>query len=77
MITDFCRWWKVPYYWIGIKVYDLVAGTKAVKPSYLLGKSKALSQFPMLKKDQLKAAIVYYDGNNIICFLRSFTLERS
>lgn len=22
------RWWLLPYYWFGIKMYDLVAGTK-------------------------------------------------
>lgn len=44
-------------------MYDLVAGSKCVKPSYMLSKGSALERFPMLKRDQLKAAIVYYDGN--------------
>ena len=52
----------MPYYWAGIKAYDLVAGSKCVKPSFILSKSSALEKFPMLKKDKLKAAIVYYDG---------------
>ncbi|CAK8675012.1 unnamed protein product [Clavelina lepadiformis] len=57
-------WWQVPYYWAGIKAYDLVAGSKCVKPSFILSKSSALEKFPMLKKDKLKAAIVYYDGQH-------------
>lgn len=57
------RWWKVPYYWIGIKAYDLVAGSKTVKSSYYLTKNEALEIFPMLKKDKLVGAIVYHDGN--------------
>lgn len=61
-----CRWWQVPYYWAGIKAYDLVAGSQCVKPSYMLSKSSALEKFPMLKRDKLKAAIVYYDGNTIL-----------
>jgi len=56
------RWWQVPYFWAGIKMYDLVAGSKCVKSSFLLSKTGALEKFPMLKKDKLKAAIVYYDG---------------
>lgn len=56
------RWWQLPYYWAGIKMYDLVAGTYCLKSSYVLSKSKALELFPMLKKDKLVGAIVYYDG---------------
>ncbi|KAL4083409.1 hypothetical protein QTP88_028728 [Uroleucon formosanum] len=56
------EWWKVPYYWIGIKAYDLVAGSKTVKSSYYLTKNEALEIFPMLKKDKLVGAIVYHDG---------------
>lgn len=58
------RWWKVPYYWVGIKAYDLVAGSKTVKSSYYLTKNEALEIFPMLKKDKLVGAIVYHDGND-------------
>lgn len=56
------RWWQVPYYWVGIKCYDLVAGDRNVKSSYYLSKQDALELFPMLKKDKLCGAIVYYDG---------------
>ncbi|XP_011159595.2 glycerol-3-phosphate dehydrogenase, mitochondrial isoform X2 [Solenopsis invicta] len=55
-------WWQIPYYWFGIKMYDLVAGSKTVKSSYYLSKSNALELFPMLKGDKLRGAIVYYDG---------------
>ncbi|XP_072155299.1 glycerol-3-phosphate dehydrogenase, mitochondrial isoform X2 [Bemisia tabaci] len=55
-------WWQIPYYWVGIKAYDLVAGSKTVKSSYHLSKANALELFPMLRGDALKGAIVYYDG---------------
>lgn len=64
-MLSFIRWWKVPYYWVGIKAYDLVAGSKTVKSSYYLSKTEALEIFPMLKKDKLVGAIVYHDGNKI------------
>lgn len=52
----------MPYYWVGIKCYDLVAGDRNVKGSYYLSKRDALELFPMLKKEKLVGAIVYYDG---------------
>jgi glycerol-3-phosphate dehydrogenase len=59
-------WWQVPYYWVGIKAYDFVAGDKNVKTSYYLSKRDALEKFPMLKGDKLCGAIVYYDGNSSV-----------
>lgn len=61
-LCSFQRWWQLPYYWAGIKMYDLVAGIQCLKSSYVLTKAKALELFPMLKKDKLVGAIVYYDG---------------
>ncbi|XP_023698636.2 glycerol-3-phosphate dehydrogenase, mitochondrial [Paramormyrops kingsleyae] len=58
------KWWQLPYYWLGIKLYDLVAGTQCLKGSYVLSKTKALEHFPMLKRDKLVGAIVYYDGQH-------------
>nr|XP_033799884.1 glycerol-3-phosphate dehydrogenase, mitochondrial [Geotrypetes seraphini]XP_033799885.1 glycerol-3-phosphate dehydrogenase, mitochondrial [Geotrypetes seraphini]XP_033799886.1 glycerol-3-phosphate dehydrogenase, mitochondrial [Geotrypetes seraphini] len=58
------KWWQIPYFWIGIKAYDLVAGSHCLRNSFVLSKSKALQRFPMLKKDKLVGAIVYYDGQH-------------
>ncbi|KAK8747350.1 hypothetical protein OTU49_016768, partial [Cherax quadricarinatus] len=58
------KWWQLPYYWVGIKMYDLVAGSKCIKSSYAISKARALEVFPMLKKDRLVGAIVYYDGQH-------------
>jgi glycerol-3-phosphate dehydrogenase len=57
------NWWEVPYMWVGAKMYDLVAGSKRFVPgSYYINADEAMFQFPMLRKDGLKGAIVYYDG---------------
>jgi glycerol-3-phosphate dehydrogenase len=42
------------------------AGSEALESSYFLTRSKALEAFPMLKKDELVGALVYYDGKNTI-----------
>ncbi|EFX67792.1 hypothetical protein DAPPUDRAFT_330721 [Daphnia pulex] len=57
-------WWQIPYYWSGIKMYDLVAGSKCIRRSYVVSKKKAIELFPMLRKDKLCGAIVYYDGQH-------------
>ncbi|KAK0740686.1 FAD dependent oxidoreductase-domain-containing protein [Schizothecium vesticola] len=56
------KWWKVPYYWVGTKFYDLLAGSEGIESSYFLTKSKAIDAFPMLKRTDLVGALVYYDG---------------
>ncbi|RQM24043.1 hypothetical protein B5M09_004825 [Aphanomyces astaci] len=44
-------------------MYDLVAGhDRSVPGSYFIDSDEALYQYPNLKKDGLKGAIVYYDG---------------
>ncbi|GAU98062.1 hypothetical protein RvY_09260 [Ramazzottius varieornatus] len=58
------KWWQVPYYWVGIKAYDLVAGRRNLKSSYFLSSERALELFPMLKKEKLCGALVYYDGQH-------------
>ena len=57
----------MPYYWAGIKLYDIIAGSKVLKPSYFLSKTKSLELFPMLKRDKLAGALVYYDGESVLC----------
>jgi glycerol-3-phosphate dehydrogenase len=56
------KYWQVPYYWFGIKAYDFVSGKRILKKSYYINKQKALDLFPMLKKDSLVGALIYYDG---------------
>jgi len=59
-------WWKAPYFWAGTKFYDFLAGSENIESSYFLTRSKALEAFPMLKKEGLKGALVYYGT----CFAR-------
>ncbi|CAN0111144.1 unnamed protein product [Scytosiphon promiscuus] len=57
------KWWEVPYMWIGAKVYDWVAGAKlVVPPSHYMSREEAIYNFPKLREEGLKGAIIYYDG---------------
>jgi glycerol-3-phosphate dehydrogenase len=58
------KWWQLPYFWAGTKFYDFLAGSEGIESSYFLPRSKALDAFPMLKKDNLVGALVYYDGQH-------------
>ena len=58
----------IPYFWVGSKAYDLVAGSAGLQGSYFLSRSKALKIFPMLKSDGLAGAMVYYDGKTAVFF---------
>lgn len=57
-------WWKLPYYWVGTKMYDVIAGKENMESSYLMSKGKSLEQFPMLKSEGLVGSLVYYDGQH-------------
>ncbi|KAF8703045.1 hypothetical protein AX14_014250 [Amanita brunnescens Koide BX004] len=58
------KFWQVPYYWAGCKLYDMLAGRENMETSYIMSKGKALETFPMLKSDGLVGALVYYDGQH-------------
>ncbi|KAI0712377.1 DAO-domain-containing protein [Earliella scabrosa] len=58
------KYWQVPYYWAGCKLYDILAGKENMESSYLMSKGKALEAFPMLKQEGLVGALVYYDGQH-------------
>lgn len=62
IVTSWNRYWQVPYYWVGCKKYDVVAGEEDMESSYLLSKGKPFEAFPMLKPDGLVGTLVYYDG---------------
>ncbi|CAG8778616.1 8445_t:CDS:2, partial [Racocetra persica] len=55
------KWWQVPYFWVGSKVYDFLAGRESMESSHFLSSSKAIEAFPWLKKEKLVGAMVYYD----------------
>ena len=49
------------YYFIGLKVYDMLSGNQTLGPSKWLNKTSTLQKIPTLKSD-FASAIMYYDG---------------
>lgn len=62
LLTPIYSWWQVPYLWIGLKAYDWLSGDRSLGSSEYLSAKAALKRFPMLKKEGLKGAVLYYDG---------------
>jgi glycerol-3-phosphate dehydrogenase len=55
-------WWEAPFYGIGLKLYDLLAGKYGFGRSTLLTKEETLARLPALEPDGLVGGVVYYDG---------------
>jgi glycerol-3-phosphate dehydrogenase len=55
-------WWEAPFYGIGLKLYDLLAGKYGFGPSKLLSKEETLERLPALEPEELRGGVVYYDG---------------
>jgi glycerol-3-phosphate dehydrogenase len=55
-------WWEAPFYGIGLKIYDMLAGRYGFGPSKILTKDETLERIPTIKRDGLRGGIIYYDG---------------
>jgi len=55
-------WWEAPFYGIGLKLYDLLAGKYGFGASKLLSKEDTLARLPALEPEGLMGGVVYYDG---------------
>lgn len=42
------KWWEVPFYWAGLKAYDLIAGTRNLAWSKYLPPSESTRRLPTL-----------------------------
>ncbi|MGD0736517.1 MAG: FAD-dependent oxidoreductase [Terracidiphilus sp.] len=55
-------WWEAPFYGIGLKLYDLLAGKYGFGASKLLSKEETLERLPALEPEGLTGGVVYFDG---------------
>ncbi len=56
------EWWGGPFYTIGLKVYDMMAGKLGLGPSVHLTKQETLEALPTLKEEGLTGGVIYHDG---------------
>ena len=55
-------WWEGPFYGIGLKLYELLAGKYGFGKSHSISREEALEQLPNVNPGGLTGGIVYYDG---------------
>ncbi|UOQ67566.1 glycerol-3-phosphate dehydrogenase/oxidase [Hymenobacter volaticus] len=56
------EWWGGPFYTIGLKMYDLLAGKLSLGASVHLSKQETLQRLPNIKAEGLKGGVLYHDG---------------
>ncbi|MFW6336087.1 MAG: glycerol-3-phosphate dehydrogenase/oxidase [Phycisphaeraceae bacterium] len=55
-------WWEAPFYGIGMRVYDMLAGKYGFGRSKNLSKKEVLERIPTLSEKGLRGGVLYYDG---------------
>jgi glycerol-3-phosphate dehydrogenase len=55
-------WWEAPFYGIGLKMYDALAGKSGLGPTEFLGREQAHGYLPNLRLQGLKGGVKYWDG---------------
>jgi glycerol-3-phosphate dehydrogenase len=56
------EWWEAPFYGLGLKLYQVLAGKYGFGKSRLLSREETLHYLPTLKTEGLRGGAVYFDG---------------
>jgi glycerol-3-phosphate dehydrogenase len=56
------QWWETPFYGIGLKMYDALAGKAGLGKTQFLGRDKTLALLPTARAQGLKGGVKYWDG---------------
>ena len=56
------QWWEAPFYGLGLKVYDVLAGRYGFGASELLSREEVLERIPTLQQEGLRGGVKYHDG---------------
>jgi glycerol-3-phosphate dehydrogenase len=56
------HYWQIPFYGVGLKVYDALAGKLSLGKSLILGHDRTIELLPNVETKGLKGGILYLDG---------------
>ena len=56
------KWWENPFYGIGLKIYDWLAGKEGIGNSKILSKKETVQLLPVISQKDLRGGILYYDA---------------
>lgn len=55
-------WWEAPFYGIGLKLYNLLAGKYGFGASRILSRDETLEKLPTIRTEGLRGGVIYFDG---------------
>src|SRR5690242_364167 len=55
-------WWEAPFYGLGLKLYNLLAGKYGFGASRVLSKEETLRELPTIRTEGLRGGVIYFDG---------------
>ncbi len=55
-------WWDGPFYGVGMKVYDLMAGRLGLGHSRILSREETIKHIPTVETRDLNGGVIYFDG---------------
>ena len=56
------QWWETPFYGIGLKMYDALAGKAGLGKTEFLNRAETLAALPTAQPSGLKGGVKYWDG---------------
>ncbi len=62
LVLPLYRWWEGPFYWTGLKLYDLLAGGLGLGPTRWLSESEVRQELPALAGNGLWGGIRFFDA---------------
>lgn len=62
LVLPLFRWWEGPYYWTGLKAYDLMSGKLGLGHTRRLTAAEVEAQLPGLAPQGLRGGVLFYDG---------------
>src|SRR5689334_13952586 len=55
-------WWEAPFYGLGLKLYNVLAGKYGFGTSRILSREETLERLPTIQSEGLRGGVVYFDG---------------
>ena len=55
-------WWEKPFYGVGLKLYDALAGRSGLGRTEFLSRRETLASLPSVQPEGLRGGVMYWDG---------------
>lgn len=61
-IVPIYDWWEGPFYGIGLRLYDMLAGKHGFGDSRNLSREETIARIPVIETEGLRGGVIYHDG---------------